>query len=426
MTKRCPVVGLLPDPSPLHPLALRRLKEATLVIGSQEQLTQAAPWLAPKARRYDLLGRLQSVPEVIEAAWKKGETPLVLATGDPFCQGIGAYLASRLGAQNLEIFPHLSVIQLAAAQIGLAWQGVKVVSLHCADLGEWAWGADPRNGLYPLRQALAGPGPWAVFTGPANGPDKVARLLEREGIADEFALHLFERLQYPDERARLHLSAFELSQGPFLEPNLLWLTRLTPPASPQLFGLADQAYQTRKPEKGLITKREVRCLALGLLELTEETWLWDIGAGSGSVGLEAARICTKGHVWAMEKNAEDYAIALKNRQAMRVFNYSLFHCKAPEGLETWPDPDAVFIGGSGGELRGLIQLVLRRLKPQGRLALTFVTLENLALAQAELKAWGGDWGMIQSQASRSQPILKMHRFAAEHPVWLLWAKKGEA
>ena len=95
--------------------------------------------------------------------------------------------------------------------------------------------------------------------------------------------------------------------------------------------------------------------------------------------------------------------------------------KAPDQLAAWPDPDAVFIGGSGGELERLIRLVLERLKPRGRLVMNFVTLENLATAGHALASVDADWEVVQLQASRSQPILDMHRLAAQNPIWIISA-----
>ena len=203
---------------------------------------------------------------------------------------------------------------------------------------------------------------------------------------------------------------------------LLWRTRALP--REVLFGLPDAAYAQRQPEKGLITKCEVRAVSLARLQLHHDSVVWDIGAGSGSVGLEAARLCGQGHVYAIEKNAEDVAIAERNRRAFGLSNYSLVHGKAPAGLEAWPDPDAVFIGGSGGELAELIALCLRRLRPGGWLVLNFVTLENLAAAVEALKAAGARWDVLQLQAARSKPILDMHRMAAENPVWIVSAQAG--
>ena len=140
---------------------------------------------------------------------------------------------------------------------------------------------------------------------------------------------------------------------------------------------------------------------------------------------EAARLARHGHVWAIEKNAGDAANARENARRLRASNYTLVEGKAPDTLDAWPDPDAVFIGGSGGELAGLIHLVLARLAPGGRLVMNFVTLENLATATTALSAAGAVWDVVQLQASRSQPILDMHRLAAQNPVWILTARKEE-
>ena len=109
---------------------------------------------------------------------------------------------------------------------------------------------------------------------------------------------------------------------------------------------------------------------------------------------------------------------------MGISNYTLVHGKAPEGLQHWPDPDAVFVGGSGGELAQLIALIVQRLKPEGCLVMNFVTLENLSLAVETLKSLGVTWDVLQLQAARSKPILHMNRMAAENPVWLVCAQVG--
>ena len=166
-------------------------------------------------------------------------------------------------------------------------------------------------------------------------------------------------------------------------------------------------------------------MSLARMQLRADSVVWDIGAGSGSVGLEAARLCRNGHVYAIEKNEDDAAIVQRNRLAMGISNHSLVHGKAPQGLQDWADPDAVFVGGSGGELAELIALVLKRLKPQGWLVMNFVTLENLAAAVEALKANGATWDVLQLQAARSKPILHMHRMAAENPVWIVCAQAGE-
>ncbi|WP_043458123.1 bifunctional cobalt-precorrin-7 (C(5))-methyltransferase/cobalt-precorrin-6B (C(15))-methyltransferase [Azohydromonas australica] len=423
---RCRIVGVLDDGAAgLGAAALKALAEAELVIGARRTLALLEARLNPEAERREL-GGLSAVVEDVRAAQAAGRRCVVLATGDPLCHGIAGTLAARLCLEAIEVLPNLSTIQLACARVGLVWQDLKIVSIHARDAGEWQPGADPRHGLYALAQALRRHERLAVLTSPDNTPDRVARLLLAEGLQDDFQMAVAERLLQAEERVVSGLSVAEAARQRFADPNVLLLWRSAPRPAPVRFGLPDAAFEQRQPDKGLITKHEVRAVSLARLQLREHSIVWDIGAGSGSVGLEAARLCPAGHVYAIEKNAEDVEIAGRNRCAFGVSNHTLVHGKAPEGLDGWLDPDAVFIGGSGGELAGLIALCLRRLKPGGTLVMNFVTLENLATATEALRAAGAAWDVTMLQASRSKPILHMHRMAAENPVWIVCARAGEA
>lgn len=425
------VIGVLDDgAASLTATALAHLRQARVVIGGHRTLALFDDDIAPQAQRLDLTGRLSQVPEWIRAARADRLPVVVLATGDPLCHGIAAYLASHLCIEAIEVLPNLGTVQLACARLGLAWQEMKILSVHAADAGEWTPGAAPGHGLYALAQALRAHDRLAVLTSPDNTPDRIARLLLAEGLGDAFQMAVAERLCSADEQVHGTLMPAEAAQRSFADPNVVLLWRLQARPQPVLFGLPDAAYQQRQPDKGLITKQEVRAVSLARLQLKAHSRVWDIGAGSGSVGLEAARLCPQGHVWAIEKNEADVAIAAANRAAFGVANHTLVHGRAPEGLDAWPDPDAVFIGGSGGELAGLIALCLQRLRPGGRLVMNFVTIENLAAATAALTqagaTWGATWDVLQLQAARSKPILAMHRLAAENPVWIVCAEKAVA
>jgi precorrin-6Y C5,15-methyltransferase (decarboxylating) len=369
---------------------------------------------------------MSQVPEWIRAAQAADQRVVVLATGDPLCHGIAAYLASRLCIEAIEVLPNVSTLQLACARLGLPWQDMKFSSVHSKDAGDWVAGSDPGHGLYALLRDIRQHDRLAILTSPSNTPDRIARMLVTEGLADDFEMAVAERLCQPEERIVSGISIQAATKIPFADPNvvLLWRTRLRAPQV--LFGLPDASFEQRHPDKGLITKNEVRAVSLARMQLRADSVVWDIGAGSGSVGLEAARLCRQGHVYAIEKNADDSAIVQRNRFAMGISNHTLVHGKAPEGLTAWADPDAVFIGGSGGELAGLIALILQRLKPGGWLVMNFVTLENLSVALETLKASGANWDVLQLQASRSKPILHMNRMAAENPVWIVCAQAGGA
>jgi precorrin-6Y C5,15-methyltransferase (decarboxylating) len=423
----CRIIGVLDDgAASLSATALTHLRTASVVIGGARTLALFDDDIAPGATRYDLTGRLSDVPEWIRAARADHLPVVLLATGDPLCHGIASYLAARLCVQAIEVMPNVSTLQLACARIGLAWQDAKIMSIHAKDAGEWAVGAPPTHGLYALAQALRQHDRLLVLTSPDNTPDRVARMLIAEGMEEDFHLGVAERLNTSDERVLADLTPTDAAQQSFADPNVLLLWRTRPRPNPVRLGLADMAYQQRQPDKGLITKQEVRAVSLARLQLRADSVVWDIGAGSGSVGLEAARLCPQGHVWAIEKNEADVAIASANQRAFHVSNHTLVQGKAPEHLDTWPDPDAVFIGGSGGEWAELSTLILKRLKPGGWLVMNFVTLENLATATQTLTALNADWDVLQMQAARSKPILHMHRMAAENPVWLVCAQPGAA
>ena len=424
LIEKCRIIGVLDDGvASLSRTALSHLAQAQLVIGGTRALQLLAGQIDSAALQRDLTGALSQVPEWIRAAQGEHQRVVVLATGDPLCHGIAAYLASRLCIEAIEVLPNVSTLQLACARLGLPWQDMKFSSVHSKDAGDWAEGGEPSHGLYALLRDIRQHDRLAILTSPTNTPDRIARMLVTEGLGDDFEMAVAERLCQPEERIVSGMRISAAAQMPFADPNvvLLWRTALRP--EPVLLGLPDARYQQRYPEKGLITKLEVRAVSLARMQLRASSVVWDIGAGSGSVGLEAARLCRQGHVYAIEKNVDDSAIVRSNRRALGVSNHTLVHGKAPEGLQHWPDPDAVFIGGSGGELAGLIRLILQRLKPEGWLVMNFVTLENLSTAVDTLKSLGVAWDVLQLQASRSKPILHMNRMAAENPVWLVCAQK---
>lgn len=421
---KCRIIGVLDDGvNSLSRTALNYLQQAQLVIGGSRTLQLFVDHIDPAAKQLDLSGSLSQVPDWIRSAQAENLHVVVLATGDPLCHGIAAYLASRLCIEAIEVIPNVSTLQLACARLGLPWQDMKFSSVHSKDAGEWLEGAEPSHGLYALLRDIRQHDRLAILTSPENTPDRIARMLITEGLAVDFEMAVVERLCQLEERTVSGMTITAAAQMPFADPNVVLLWRSTLRQHPVLFGLADASYEQRYPEKGLITKNEIRVVSLARMQLRANSVVWDIGAGSGSVGLEAARLCSQGHVYAIEKNLDDSAIVRANRKNLGISNHTLIHAKAPDGLQHWPDPDAVFVGGSGGELAELIRLIMARLKPEGWLVMNFVTLENLGVAVETLKTLGFIWDVLQLQASRSKPILHMNRMAAENPVWLVCAQK---
>jgi len=423
MTK-CVVLGVLDNGiNGLSPDALAYLNQADVVIGGRRVLELFSAELKSGAETFDLTGHLKEVPTQIEQALADKQAVVVLATGDPLCHGIAVYLKKKIGLSKLNIMPNVSALQLACARVGVSWQDAYICSVHSKDAGEWADNPSKGHGLYPLFKACMQHQKIITFTSPENNPARIARMLVAEQMADDFDMIVAENLLQEDERIVADVPISELAEQNFADLNMVILERKEKLEKATLFGLEDACFNQRKPEKGLITKREVRAVSLAHMQLKANSIVWDIGAGSGSVGLEAARLCPNGWVYAIEKNEGDFEIAKSNQVQMDIHHYTLVNAKAPECLEVWPNPDAVFVGGSGGELGELIKLIVSRLNAGGHLVLNFVTLENLTAAVEVLKSMDVQWSVTQMQVSRSKPILHMHRMAAENPVWIVTVEK---
>jgi len=428
MAEQCRIIGILDSGlDSLTSAAQEAVRNAGLIIGAPRTLALIRDEVDAATELRDFSGKLSQVSDWVDEALNQGMETVVLTTGDPLCHGIAPFLVKRLGQARLEIIPTLSTLQLAFSRLGMAWQSFKVASIHSGDSGEWYTGATPEHGLYRLMQQIKRHDHLAIFTSPGNSPDRIARMMLAEGEQEGWRMVVAARLQQPEEQLSPPLSIADAAQQRFADPNVVILWRDRGVAPPVTFGLDDGDYRQRKPDKGLITKLEVRAVSLARMQLRNNSVIWDIGAGSGSVGLEAARLAPQGHVYAIEKNEPDLAIIEANRKAMAVTNYTLVHGRAPEGMAQWPDADAIFIGGSGGNLAELIELSLSRLRPGGRLVMNFITLENLSSAMACLKKMeaGWAWEITQLSVSRSRPILDMVRMAAENPVWIVSVKHRE-
>ena len=421
----CTIIGVLDNGiDSLTSAAIHAIQSAELAIGASRTLNLFSEQIK-HAEQKDLTGHLKDVPLWISDALQTDKKIVVLATGDPLCHGIASYLYKKIAHNNLQIIPNISTVQLAFSHIGLAWQDAQIVSVHSKDAGEWYKGAGPEHGFYALLQALFNADKLAILTSPENTPDRIARLILVENIAEQFDMTVAENLLCSDEQVLQNESIESIAKKNFNGNDIVILQRKKNLKPEILFGIQDSDFHQRKPDKGLITKREVRAVSLARMQLKTDSIVWDIGAGSGSVGLEAARLSHKGYVYAIEKNAADFDIATYNAKQLNIYNYQLINNKAPLGLDEWPNADAIFMGGTGGELAALIELCLQRLNTNGWLVMNFVTFENLSTAIETLKKLDANWDITQLQASRSQPILHMNRMQAENPVWVVSAQKNQ-
>ncbi len=382
------VVGC--DGSPLPQRAMDRLADAALVTGGRRHLAAARP---PAHVRQVVMGDVAAALDQVDAAGEAGV--VVLASGDPGFFGIVRALRERGHAP--EVLPAVSSVAGAFARIGLPWDDVVVVSAH---------GRDPRAAVNACR-AMA---KTAVFTAPGCGPAELGARLD----GWDRTLHVAERLGGPGERITRCTPA-EASARDWAEPNVVLAVRETaagpvrthnqPAASPRTWHGDDLRHRA-----GMITKWEVRAVALARLRPSLGMLVWDVGAGSGSVAVE----CAAHHAAVIAIDRDPAACELIRANAgdmdVRVVTGS-----APEAFAGLPDPDAVFVGGGGLDaLNGVLDRA-----PETVVA-TYAAVDRAALARRMLAGAGYAVEGVQLAASRFADLPGgSFRLDAQNPVFLL-------
>jgi precorrin-6Y C5,15-methyltransferase (decarboxylating) len=407
----------------LAPRSLELVRRAGLVVASSRLLGELEPWWraeqeagripagSPCPQRLTS-DRPEQLFEPVEDALAAGRPAVMLASGDPLWFGIGRLLLLRFGSERLRFQPAPSSLQLAFARLGRPWQDASWISLH---------GRDPE----PLAGALQKrPAALAVLTDPGRGgADEVRRILRASGLEAAYALWLCERLGHPRERVQ-RLAPGEpvpVDCDP-LHLVLLIAEPPPPPADPEAlprFGLDDGLFLQHDDRPGLMTKREVRIQLLADLELPAAGVLWDVGAGVGSVGLEALRLRPGLAGWLVEQRGGSAALIAANAERLGVRPAGIHEGRAPEALAQLPDPDRVLIGGGGRERGAVLAAVLQRLRPGGVVVIPLATLEALAELRPLLEQAGCRVAVAQHQAWRGAPLADGTRLAPLNPVLVL-------
>jgi precorrin-6Y C5,15-methyltransferase (decarboxylating) len=392
---RIAVIGL--DGRPPGDEVRGLLEEAALVAGGARHLEGLG--IEPE-RAVPLEGDLSGALWRIEQA---GGSVAVLASGDPGFFGIVRILAERFGRESLHVIPGVSSVALAFARAGLPWDDAAVVSAH---------GRDPRRALNVCRAHHK----VAVLTSPDFGPAQTAR--ELRGLGRTFIV--CERLRCPGERV-FRGEAAEIASAGWRDPNVVLVVDeereagsrrwISGPARAGGWALPEAEFEHRS---GMITKSEVRALVLSRLAPAPGELVWDIGAGSGSVAIECARLGAA--AVAVERDPESCARIRRNATKHEVYVQAV-EGEAPEALLGLPEPDAVFIGGTGGRFEETLKLAAVRARRA--VVLTLITLERVVPAGEILAGHGLEVETTFLQASRVKGVGALHRLAAETPVFVV-------
>ena len=381
--------------------ALEVISKAELLIGHQRLLDIFPDFKGEKRTFGDLSIMLDSLKTTDKMV-------VVLSSGDPNFFGIARFLLRNLPKDRIEIFPNVTSVQYAFSRIKEPWDDSIFVSVH-------------GRGLKSAIDRIIAADKAAVLTDEVNNPSALAKELINRG-AEGYEVYLCEDLGLPTEKIT-RTDVKGLVDRPASALNILIMIKAWEPTLENypVIGIDDEEYHTAKK---LITKQEIRAITLAKLQLQNDLVMWDIGAGSGSVAIEAGNLMPNGKVFALEKNAQYVVFLRDNLKKFSARNVLLVEAFAPEGLDDLPDPDRVFIGGSGGMLEDIIDAVDRRLKPDGTIVLNAVTLDTLTKAVEFLEDHGYTVDVACVNVAKTRGLTEYKMFEAHNPVYVISARKG--
>ncbi|MCV3734866.1 precorrin-6y C5,15-methyltransferase (decarboxylating) subunit CbiE [Rhizobium sp. TRM96647] len=377
----------------LSDAAKAAIAKAEIVFGGARHLELASPAIAGVRR-----GWMSPFERSVEAVLAVRNRPVVvLASGDPYFFGVGVTLSRAIPRAEMTVLPAPSSFSLAASRMGWALQDTVCVSLHGRPVDLI------RPHLHPGACILA-------LTSDSDGPKALARLVSEAGFGRS-ALTVLEALGGPRERVRTHgadgaaLDGIDMLNVCAVEVVADAEARILPFTA----GLDDGLFE----HDGQITKREVRALTLSALAPRHGELLWDIGAGSGSIGIEWMLADSSLRAVAIEAAPERAARIARNAGRFGVPGLSVVEGVAPAALAGLPEPDAIFIGGGGSE-DGVFEAAVAALKPGGRLVANAVTTEMEAVLLSAHARLGGS--LTRIDIARAAPVGQMTGWRPAMPV----------
>ncbi len=381
--------------------ARRALEQAELVLGA-ERLLENLPEIENQKR----IAATRSAELFTRLEESEAARPCVVFSGDTgFYSGASGLLkVLREAGIVCRVLPGLSSVQLLASRLGEPWQDWTLCSAHGAD-------CDPIAALMAGRPAF-------FLTGGRTTPASLCREIADAGLG-ALRVSVGENLANPDERV-VTMTAAECASERFAPLSVL-LVEAAPLPCVRTGGIPDAAFLRGEVP---MTKQEVRAAILAKLAVRPEETVWDVGAGTGSVSVELALSARHGRAFAVEYRDEALALIEANRERFGAWNLRIRRGRAPEALADLPAPDAVFIGGSEGRLREIVEAALAK-NPKARLCVSAIALETLSAAMDAFKAQGLDAEVTQIAVSRAKSGAGLHLLLANNPVFLVTAGREE-
>ena len=402
--KKIALIGVGPgDASLLTAAAAGYIQTADLMIGAERLIAMFPECRAEK----QIAVRAEDICRILSAAGAKHAA--VLLSGDVGFYSGAARLRAMLPADEVEIFCGISSMQYLCARIGCGYEDAFFASAH------------GRN--CDIAALCAAHPKLILLTDGDNTPQKLCADLDHAGFGAA-QVWIGERLSYSDEKVTCDC-AKALAKGAFSPLSVMMFIGAKTAGRqerPVTHGLPDEAFVRGETP---MTKREIRSVALSMLELRSDDCCWDVGAGTGSVSIEMALQAARGEVWAIEQKAEACALIERNREKFGARNLHVIRGGAPDALAELPAPDAVFIGGSGGQMTAILRAAAQS-NPHVRIVVTAIAPETAVDALRILEELGFEVEMTQISAARGKKAGKLHMMLAQNPVTILAARREAA
>ena len=389
---------------------MKMIKRCDVLVGGRRHLEM---FDLPDVQKIPIQSSIDRIVNIIKEKIDNNRI-VVLASGDPLFHGIGSTLIHHFDKKQIRIHSNISSVSAAFAAIKEPWHNAKIVSLHGKLKNAFQF------------SSIGDVDKIAFLTDPENDPGYIASQLKKHRFYN-FKLCVLENLGDKSKEKITWFHNFEpVFRQNFSQPNIVILKKTGCRTEEKSFethiGMEDSEFQH---SKGLITKSEVRTITLSKLQLSKSNHvLWDIGSGSGSLGIEAALQLQDGSVYAIEKNINRISDIKDNIKKFNCHNLTVLNSEFPDNIdEIKQTPDRIFIGGGGKELKEIIRVCCEKLEPSGVLVVNTVLIQNFQTALEILKNYDFKPRAVQIQISRLKEMPFGERFESLNPVWIISGRK---
>lgn len=399
---RVNIVGIGPgNPELLTGAAIKAIKESNILIGDKRML---AAFAEADKKIYDTI-KTADIVEIAASANPEKDVLAVLVSGDVGFFSLAKTISVKLPDCECVRYCGISSLVYFAAKLQLSWDDAKIVSMHGRKQNLVAAVAENKK-VFSL-------------TGGEHTPQMLCAQLCEHGL-DDVQVYVGENLSYPEEKITVGTAA-EISKQNF--PSLSVMMVINEQAAKYqlvVHGLADELFTRSKVP---MTKQEVRSVSMSKLMPKATDKIYDIGAGTGSCSVELALLANKGQVWAFERNPEAVALIHKNKDLFGIENLEIIAGEALENIKDMPAPDCVFVGGSGGDLCEMLDIIYAK-NTDCRVVINAITIETLAeVADYYKKHQDYSLEIVNVCVARSRKLGSYNLMMAQNPVYVMTALK---